>query len=166
MTDTRQSPNDGLTGVFTAIALLPVDTILTIYICTFQLAAKKNTPGVASLGAATIVTVLEIFAAMPYFSDPLRDFSYTATPSSTRVTGILIMLPLLGVNFAVLNWRRDVLVQRFNNMLTWRRITLDVLAASLVAFVIAYFFWAAPSVDENMARYCQHVPNACPQGNR
>jgi hypothetical protein len=166
MTDARQSPNDGLTGVFTAIVLLPADTILTIYIRTFQLAARNNPIGVASFSASGIVMLVEVLAAMPYFMDPLRDFTYGNTPFDTRIVAMIAGVPLYGLNFAVLNWRRDMLVRRFHAMPIWRRRMLDVLAVGLVAFVIFYFFWSMPSVDENMARYCQHMPNACPQGNR
>jgi hypothetical protein len=71
--------------------------------------------------------------------------------SCSEMTIILIpiLLPLLFLNFWILNGRRDSFVHLIASMPAWRQRVLNALAAGVALFVIVFFFRSAPPIPQS-----------------
>jgi len=142
-----------------ALALLPTDIILTIYVRALQLAARKNDPSTASFMAAGMIMVLEIFALMPWTIHAVT--AILPDGGRDRLSGMIAFVPVLAANVLIFNRLQGTLLARYERLGLLHRRILDVAAASSFIFVIVFFFWSAPSPEQNAAWHCQHNRTHC-----
>ncbi len=137
-----------LWGVIT----LPWDIYLTLYVRLFNVASKNNPPAISAFIAYCVVAVIQgtlIYALIQEFMGSVSNLTGPVSMSGARAEGFLMGVPLVILNFLILNGRHDKIIARFSSMPKERQKFLNVLAVSAVLFIVGFFFWSLPPVSDS-----------------